>query len=177
EILEQAVASYTGTIVYVSHDRYFINKTATRVFELTDKRLVQYEGNYDYYLDKRDAVMNAAYATGSGRSVVNAAPAKTGSSTADTVSSKNDWETQKKQAAARRKLENDFAACEKEINALEARNTEIDALFEDPDIAVNSVRLRELTGEKSANEAKLEELMQTWEDLYEKLNDAGSPVL
>ena len=89
----------------------------------------------------------------------------------------SDWETQKKIAAARRKLENDFAACEKEINAREARNTEIDALFEDPDIAVNSVRLRELTEEKSANEAKLEELMQTWEDLYEKLNDAGSPVL
>ncbi|MBO4560075.1 MAG: ABC-F family ATP-binding cassette domain-containing protein, partial [Lachnospiraceae bacterium] len=179
EILEQAVASYTGTVVYVSHDRYFINKTATRVFELTDKRLVQYEGNYDYYLDKRDAVMNAAYSTGSGRSVVNTSPAKAGTgSAADTAaSSKNDWETQKKQAAARRKLENDFAACEKEINALEARNTEIDVLFEDPDIAVNSVRLRELTEEKSANEAKLEELMQTWEDLYEKLNDAGSPVL
>ncbi|MBR5967372.1 MAG: ABC-F family ATP-binding cassette domain-containing protein [Lachnospiraceae bacterium] len=178
EILEQAVASYTGTVVYVSHDRYFINKTATRVFELTDKRLVQYEGNYDYYLDKRDAVMNAAYATGSGRAVVNTAPSKSGSaSAADTASSKNDWETQKKLAAARRKLENDFAACEKEINALEARNTEIDALFEDPDIATNSVRLRELTEEKSANEAKLEELMQTWEDLYEKLNDTGSSVL
>ncbi len=195
EILEQAVASYTGTVVYVSHDRYFINKTATRVFELTDKRLVQYEGNYDYYLDKRDAVMNAAYSTGSGRSVVSggntpgkgagtsASGLNTGASgNAPSASSaaaggKNDWETQKKLAAARRKLENDFSACEKEINALEARNTEIDALFEDPDIATNSVRLRELTEEKSANEAKLEELMQTWEDLYEKLNDAGSPVL
>ncbi len=195
EILEQAVASYTGTVVYVSHDRYFINKTATRVFELTDKRLVQYEGNYDYYLDKRDAVMNAAYSTGSGRSVVSggntpgkgagtsASGLNTGASgNAPSASSaaaggKNDWETQKKLAAARRKLENDFSACEKEINALEARNTEIDALFEDPDIATNSVRLRELTEEKSANETKLEELMQTWEDLYEKLNDAGSPVL
>ncbi len=195
EILEQAVASYTGTIVYVSHDRYFINKTATRVFELTDKRLVQYEGNYDYYLDKRDAVMNAAYSTGSGRAVVSggntpgkgagtsASGLNTGASgNAPSASSaaaggKNDWETQKKLAAARRKLENDFAACEKEINALEARNTDIDALFEDPAIATDSVRLKELTDEKSANEGRLEELMQTWEDLYEKLNDTGNSVL
>ena len=84
---------------------------------------------------------------------------------------------QKKLAAARRKTENEFAACEAEIANLEARNEEIDGLFEDPEIATNSVKLRELTEEKSANEAKLEELMQTWEDLYEKLNDSGNTVL
>ncbi|MBO7353153.1 MAG: ABC-F family ATP-binding cassette domain-containing protein, partial [Lachnospiraceae bacterium] len=200
EILEQAVASYTGTVVYVSHDRYFINKTATRVFELTDKRLVQYEGNYDYYLDKRDAVMNASFATGSGRAVVRDGAGQGAGSAADgrakatvpgsagssaqgaaasgaAASGKNDWETQKKLAAARRKTENEFAACEAEIARIEARNEEIDGLFEDPSVATDSVRLRELTEEKSANEEKLEELMQTWEDLYEKLNDSGNTVL
>ncbi len=192
EILEQAISSYTGTIVYVSHDRYFINKTATRVFELTGKRLVQYEGNYDYYLDKRDAVMNAGFNSGGQRAVgsfgtakadktSNSASSAAGSSapTAQGVaaSGKNDWETQKKMASARRKLENEFAACEKEINTLEARNSEIDAMFEDPDIATDSVKLRDLTEEKAANEAKLEALMQTWEDLYEKLNDTGDTVL
>ena len=193
EILEQAVASYTGTIVYVSHDRYFINKTATRVFELTDKRLVQYEGNYDYYLDKRDAVMNAAYSTGSGRAVVQGASAQkpsgsgqgagssssgqSGAAPGAAASGKTDWEARKKLAAARRKLESDFAACEAEIARIEARNEEIDGLFEDPEIATNSVKLRELTEEKSANEEKLEELMQTWEDLYEKLNDSGNSML
>ena len=200
EILEQAVASYTGTVVYVSHDRYFINKTATRVFELTDKRLVQYEGNYDYYLDKRDAVMNASFATGSGRAVVRDGAGQGAGSAADgrakatipgsagssaqgvagsgaAASGKNDWETQKKLAAARRKTENEFAACEAEIARIEARNEEIDGLFEDPSVATDSVRLRELTEERSANEEKLEELMQTWEDLYEKLNDSGNTLL
>ena len=168
EILEQAISSYTGTVVYVSHDRYFINKTATRVFELVDNKLVQYEGNYDYYLDKRDAVMNAAYATGSGHAVT----AKNVTAAVSTAASqgKTDWESQKKQAAARRKLESDFAACEKDINRLEDRNSEIDALFEDPEIATNSVRLRELTEEKAANEDKLAALMETWEQLYEELN-------
>ena len=183
EILEQAISGYTGTIVYVSHDRYFINKTATRVFELTDRRLVQYEGNYDYYLDKRDAVMNAGFNSGGqravgpvGTSAKDTRSGNTSSSSGDT-SSKNDWEVQKKLAAARRKLENEFAACESRINTLESRNAEIDAMFEDPEIATNSVRLRELTEEKAVNEGKLEELMQTWEDLYEKLNDTGDPLL
>lgn len=169
EILEQAISNYTGTVVYVSHDRYFINKTATRVFELVNNKLVQYEGNYDYYLEKRDTVMNAAYSSGSGRAVTAATQSGPASAAASANSGKTDWETQKKQAAARRKLESDFAACEKDISRLETRNAEIDALFEDPEIATNSVRLKELTDERNANEDKLAALMETWEELYEQL--------
>ncbi len=177
DILEQAISSYTGTVVYVSHDRYFINKTATRVFELVDHRLVQYEGNYDYYLEKHDTVMNAEYNSGSGRAVTSAVPGSRSSGSAfspngsaASTSAKTDWNEQKKLAAERRKLENEFASCESEINRIETRNAEIDALFEDPEVATDSVRLRELTQEKEDNEKALAALMETWESLYEKLN-------
>nr|MCR5331981.1 ATP-binding cassette domain-containing protein [Lachnospiraceae bacterium] len=137
EILEEAVSSYTGTVLYVSHDRYFINKTATRVFELTGKQLYQYNGNYDYYLDKRDAVMNSAYQ--STKTAVNTASSGNPSQTAakdqsqsgqvrpsdgsgrqtskntgsgGAVSGAADWERQKQLAAAKRKLTNEFNRCE-----------------------------------------------------------------
>lgn len=178
EILEQAISGYTGTVVYVSHDRYFINKTATRVFELVDKKLVQYEGNYDYYLDKRDTVMNAVR-SGQTTAGVQAARKNNVSQTPAVLPSqgKADWTEQKQQAANRRKLESEFNKCESEINRLESRNSEIDTLFEDPDIATNSVRLRELSEERETNEAALSKLMETWEELYEKLNDDSGSVL
>ena len=241
EILEDAIAGYTGTVLYVSHDRYFINKTATRVFELTGGRLMQYEGNYDYYLDKYDAVMNATYGAGrlKGPGSAPGAGGSQGQSGASGVGSfqgsgsshgsnnaygtggsqgqscaygtdslkgqgsalgfgttgstgkaagyssvqgaapsgKLDWAQQKQQAAARRKLENEFAKCEEDINLLEVRNAEIDALYEDPAVATDSVRLKELTLERSANDEKLEQLMEKWEDLYEQLNDDSSSLL
>lgn len=187
EILEQAIANYTGTVVYVSHDRYFINKTATRVFELVNNRLVQYEGNYDYYLDKRETVMNATAAAfntpaapSSGTGALGGfrnVPGTSGTASSSSNLGKLDWAAQKQQAAIRRKLESDFAKCESEINRLESRNSEIDTLFEDPGVATDSVKLRELTDERSSNDKRLEELMETWEDLYEKLNDDSSTLL
>lgn len=190
EILEQAISGYTGTVVYVSHDRYFINKTATRVFELVNNKLVQYEGNYDYYLDKRDIVMGNLSDSNTGSSASlggfrNVSAGNPGSASGNTsaagsasvTTGKQDWASQKQQAAARRRLESEFSKCESEINRLEARNSEIDALFEDPAVATDSVKLRELTGEHSDNEAQLEILMQKWEDLYEKLNDDSGSML
>ena len=180
EILEEAISGYTGTVLYVSHDRYFINKTATRVFELTSKQLYQYNGNYDYYLDKRDAVMNAAYANpSSGKTEDRNTRAK-----ADPFASANiaagtaaDWEMQKQLAAAKRKLTNEFNRCEEEIKKLEDRNSEIDEQFLDPETATNSVLLSELTRERSENEQMLNSLMEKWEDLYEKLNDDSGSLL
>lgn len=190
EILEQAISGYTGTVVYVSHDRYFINKTATRVFELVNNKLVQYEGNYDYYLDKRDIVMGnlsdsntgSSASLGGFRNVSAGNPGSASDNTsaagsASVTTGKQDWASQKQQAAARRRLESEFSKCESEINRLEARNSEIDALFEDPAVATDSGKLRELTGERSDNEAQLEILMQKWEDLYEKLNDDSGSML
>ena len=69
EILEKALNEYTGTVLYVSHDRYFINQTATRILDLVNKSLVNYIGNYDYYLEKKDA-LTAAYTNTSSSTIV-----------------------------------------------------------------------------------------------------------
>ena len=180
EILEEAISGYTGTVLYVSHDRYFINKTATRVFELTSKQLYQYNGNYDYYLDKRDAVMNAAYANpSSGKTEDRNTRAKADPSASANIAAGTaaDWEMQKQLAAAKRKLTNEFNRCEEEIKKLEDRNSEIDEQFLDPETATNSVLLSELTRERSENEQMLNSLMEKWEDLYEKLNDDSGSLL
>ncbi|MCR5685977.1 MAG: ATP-binding cassette domain-containing protein [Lachnospiraceae bacterium] len=169
EILEEAISGYTGTVLYVSHDRYFINRTATRVFELDEGILYIYNGNYDYYLDKRDAVKNAHY-TGTASAAGSSASSANDSGRDLRTQGAADWETQKKEAAARRKLENEFKTCENKIKTLEDRNAEIDRLFLDDTIVTDAVRLRELTEEKESNEALLETLLETWESLYERLN-------
>ncbi|MCR5324499.1 MAG: ABC-F family ATP-binding cassette domain-containing protein [Lachnospiraceae bacterium] len=176
EILEEAISGYTGTVLYVSHDRYFINKTATRVFELTGKQLYQYNGNYDYYLDKRDAVMNAVYSAGSQNNTTGRNSDLNKVSASDNTGSA-DWEKQKQLAAAKRKLTNEFNRCEEEIKRLEERNAEIDKQFLDPETATNSVLLAELTKEQADNNEKLESLLEKWEELYEKLNDDSGSML
>ena len=180
EILEEAVSGYTGTVLYVSHDRYFINKTATRVFELTGKQLYQYNGNYDYYLEKREAVMNAAYTN---TSVSSAVAAKSATVSAPgsipavrSTDSATDWEKQKQIAAAKRKLTNEFNRCEEDIKKLEDRNSQIDEQFLDPATATDPVLLGKLTEERNENNEKLEALLEKWEELYEKLNDDSSSV-
>ncbi len=168
EILEQAIAQYTGTVIYVSHDRYFINKTATRVFELVNHDVVLYNGNYDYYLEKRDIVMAAR------------SSADTAASASDTIEakkavSKEDWMQAKKVQAQRRKLESELEKCEAEIHALEARNEELDILAQADEVCTNSVKLLEISNEKQKNDERLAELMENWEDIYEKLSlDSGS---
>lgn len=160
EILEQAIANYEGTVIYVSHDRYFIKKTATRIFELINKGFVQFTGNYDYYIEKRELLPGIAPAASS--STVSAAPASS--------NLKEDWAQQKKQAAEKRKLESEFAKTEKKIAELEARNSELEEMMQQPDIATQSHKLMELTTEKEHNDNELEQLMLLWEELYEKIN-------
>lgn len=171
EILEQAINNYEGTVIYVSHDRYFINKTATRIFELINKGFVQFDGTYDYYLEKRD-LLPGIVAANQAKIQVNKASL---SDTTTTV--KDDWETQKKKQAAKRKLENEFKNCEEKIAKLEARNAEIDEEMAKPENATQSHKLMELTQEQDANSQQLEELMALWEDLYEKINDDNSSLL
>ncbi|MBR4816251.1 MAG: ABC-F family ATP-binding cassette domain-containing protein [Lachnospiraceae bacterium] len=169
EILEQAVSSYKGTVIYVSHDRYFINKTATRIMELKDKHFICFDGTYDYYLEKRDMLLELDKNSSSGKSEksgtgtgASSAPAATGS--------KESWENAKKQQAMQRKLENEFKHTEEEISRLEQRNEELDELMSLPENATVSSKLMELSKEHDENDRKLEELMEKWEELYEKLN-------
>ncbi len=162
EILEDALNSYTGTVLYVSHDRYFINRTATRILELTGRTFLCYIGNYDYYLEKRDTM--AALHAGS--------PAQNGAadgrSPGETVSdTRLDWQAQKEQKARERKRLNDLKKTEEEIAALEARNAEIDERSSLPEVCTNMSELLKLTKEKEENEARLAGLYEVWEGLAE----------
>lgn len=175
EILEDALNAYTGTILYVSHDRYFINKTAHRILDLNRKTLTNYLGNYDYYLEKKDeqlakidaAVSAAGCQPGSGKLPA----ADTGSHKTETANAsadaKQDWKTQKEQQAAQRKRENDLKRCESEIDALESRNAEIEALMSSPEICTDVARLQDLSKEKEEIDEKLAGLMEKWELLSE----------
>ena len=188
EILEQALASYTGTVLFVSHDRYFINKTATRILDLYNSNLVNYIGNYDYYLEKREelsAVATAAQAavatnrnsvgksdnapaafasdavTGSGNAYNNSSAATQSGST------KSDWQAQKEEQARLRKLNNDIKKLEDAIEKLEKRNEEIDELLTHEDIFTDVTKLMELNKEKNEVETQLEELFEKWSELNE----------
>lgn len=155
EILENAINHYTGTVLYVSHDRYFINKTATRILDLTGHSLLNYIGNYDYYLEKKEDV-ERAHLKETGEEPV---------ADVDTTVGKMDWQQQKEEKARQRKLENDIKKCEDSIHKLETRNDEIDALLAKEEIYTNVSKLMELNKEKKEIEEQLEQLMESWEAL------------
>ena len=179
EILENALNNYEGTVLYVSHDRYFINKTATRILDLTAGRFFNYIGNYDYYLEKRDAVMEAAASQDNAASSTrtqsahgsDARFAQTETSQAPAASqNKQDWKAQKEQQALLRKQENDLKKCEDRIAKLEERNSWIDSEMSKPEIATNSVKLQELAAEQAKNNEELDILFAKWEELAELVN-------
>ncbi len=169
EILEQAVSSYKGTVIYVSHDRYFINKTATRIMELKDKHFITFDGTYDYYLEKRDMLISLAE-NGSGKNNASSAPETKAAASSETAGSRESWENAKKQQALQRKLENEFKKTEEEINSLEQRNSELDELMQLPENATVPSKLLELSAEHEKNAERLEILMKQWEELYERIN-------
>ena len=171
EILENALNNYEGTVLYVSHDRYFINKTATRILDLTANQLYNYIGNYDYYLEKHDAVMSASAASKTSQNQKASASTLSAGSEDSLVSrNKMDWKAQKEEQARLRKLENDLKKCEDRIAKLEERNTLIDAEMSKPEIATNSVKLQELANEQTRNNEELEILFERWEELAEEVN-------
>ncbi len=168
EILEQALNNYTGTVLYVSHDRYFINQTATRILELVNQTFVNYIGNYDYYLEKKEE-LTAVYASSSAASSA-ASPAGAASDTAaesKLTESKLSWQEQKEQQALERKRKNELKRTEERIAVLEERNAEIDELMTKEEVYSNSVKCQELSLEKASNDTELEELYEKWEGLAE----------
>lgn len=160
EILEDALNHYEGTVLYVSHDRYFINRTAHRILELTGKHFINYIGNYDYYLEKR-SIQNP--------SVSNGAPLQKGMSTQDNIvhtdSGRQDWKAQKEEQARIRKRENDLKKCEEKINRLESRLSEINSEMSDPGIGTQVLRLQDLSKEQMELQTQLEKLYEEWEHL------------
>ena len=192
EILEDALNEYTGTVLYVSHDRYFINQTATRILELTNHTLVNYIGNYDYYMEKKEE-LTRAYASspadnGQDRKAVGAdgtglagfassdserpgsaaagqiAPGENSARSTDSNGSgKMDWKAQKEEQARLRKKENRIRKIEEEIEKLEARNKEIDEEFLKPETGTDLPKCQELAKEQNENNDRLQELYEDWE--------------
>ena len=146
EILEDALNSYTGTVLYVSHDRYIINKTATRILDLCEKSLTQYLGNYEYYLEKK------AGQTSSFANAKASAPNAPSSAEASSAS-KQDWKNRKEEQAAKRKKENELKKCEE--------------MMAEPDVCTDVAKLQELSKKKEENESMLNDLYEKWEELSE----------
>ena len=159
EILESALNQYTGTVFFVSHDRYFINQTATRILDLTGKTVINYIGNYDYYLEKREEQTAFHVTAGQAEARV---PEKTSAV-------KMDWEQQKKEQARIRKQENAIKKVEADIEAKEQAIAEIDEKLADPAIATNSAKLNELGSLRAKEQEALDELYEQWETLSSEL--------
>ena len=157
EILEEALNSYTGTVLYVSHDRYFINQTATRILDLTNQSVVNYIGDYDYYLEKKEELTEKYAPT---------AQEATEEAKEETPSEgKLTWQQQKEEQARKRKQENELKKVETRIEELETRDKEIDDTLVLPDVCTNVGRCAELSREKDKIQAELEELYEKWEEL------------
>lgn len=158
EILENAINNYTGTVLYVSHDRYFINQTASRILELTNTKLINYLGNYDYYEEKKEE-LTATFAPKEEK----AKAEKT------TSSNKQDYLERKAEAARIRKLKNDISKVEEKIKKYEDRLNELDEMVADPSVSTNSAKLNEIGKEQNEISDKLDKLMEEWEILSDQL--------
>ncbi len=154
EILEQALNRYKGTVLFVSHDRYFINKTATRILNLTGQTLINYLGNYDYYLEKCKELTRIYVPGQEGRPQTEAES-----------SGKTEWKQKKEEQARLRKLENDRRKTEDAIEEAEGRIKELEEAFLDSEIATNSAKLQELHREYEEKQQELEALYEKWEEL------------
>ncbi|WP_035767207.1 ABC-F family ATP-binding cassette domain-containing protein [Butyrivibrio sp. NC2002] len=179
EILEDAINNYEGTVLYVSHDRYFINKTASRILDLTHGSIINYIGNYDYYEEHceeqtsriasvadpsygKSTVMSTDLSTGETKTRSTSEPKSPASSQGQA-----DWKAQKEEAARRRKQEAALKKCEEEIAKLEERNEKINEELSDPAVATDLAKVRKLSDELSENESRLSNLYDEWAELSE----------
>lgn len=191
EVLENALNSYEGTVLYVSHDRYFINHTASRILSLTQKVLLNYPGNnaekaperfignYDFYLEKsaqvQEALLQDAYRDGQGWGPAGEAPAAAGRSfaasqaAAPVSSEKQNWAQQKEEQARLRKAANDLRKCEEKISSIEEEISSLDGQMALPENYSNAAKLAELAGRKETLEESLAELYERWEELSENV--------
>lgn len=152
EILENALNSYTGTVLFVSHDRYFINSTATRIIELANKTVVNYIGNYDYYLEKKD--------------ILGAKPITNNiSKSSSSAISKLNWQEEKVKQAQQKKIKNEIKRTEERMALIEAEIEELDNMYDDPAISSDTAKLMEIHTRKEALSKELDELYDKWGEL------------
>ncbi|MGN0241450.1 MAG: ABC transporter ATP-binding protein, partial [Candidatus Weimeria sp.] len=150
------------TVLYVSHDRYFVNQTADRILELKADGIHEYLGNYDYYLQKRDDIKSDYGLSSDVKEEETEENIQAGSAL--------DWKKQKEEARARQKKEREIKSIEDRIEKLESKKDEINSQFEDPEIAKNSAKLNDLTGQFNALEEELKKLYHSWEELSEAID-------
>ncbi len=155
EILESALNNYEGTCFYISHDRYFVNKTAHRILELSDNTFCEYLGNYDYYLEKKEAKQAANIAN------------KESCAKAELTESAKDYKAMKEIQAAKRKKENEIKKLEDKISDYENQISELDTIMSLPENATNSARLHELSDKQAALMEELDAMYEKWEELQE----------
>ncbi len=153
EILENALKNYTGTLLYVSHDRYFINQTATRILDLTPTGITSYIGNYDYYVEQQ--------------LVSTAREEEKSTAVKIETAAKKDWKQAKEEQAKERKKQNELKRCEERIDELENLIASIDQQMGDSSIATNVEQLTKLSREQEAAKEELEQLYEQWELLSE----------
>ncbi len=158
EILESALNNYEGTLLYVSHDRYFINRTADRILELKNHGFREYLGNYDYYLEKKDQISASDNSDNKNQTAVES-------------ENKLDWKAQKEYQAGLRKIQNRLNEVEKKIEALETEKEKLEKALSDPVNSYNSAKLNELTAKLSAVDDELLPLMDDWEMISEELEE------
>lgn len=164
EILENALNSYTGTVLYVSHDRYFINTTATRIIELVGQTTVNYIGNYDYYIEKKDALTAAALA---GKPVDSSSAVSAAQKNAQKESAKADWKQSKEEQALLKKKKNELKKTEERITVIEDRLKAIEEESALPEVCTDTARLLELHKESTKLSEELDTLYEKWEELSE----------
>ena len=158
EILEDALNNYEGTVLFVSHDRYFINKTATRILDLTGKRLINYIGNYDYYLEKKETLEAA---------LLEEVPKE--DQPLATSANKQNWQTKKEEQKELRKIQNELKKIEDEVAKLEEANAKLEEELANPEIAANVGKLMEVHKQKEANDERINALLERWEELSENV--------
>ncbi len=159
EILENAINNYEGTVLYISHDRYFIDKTSERTLELSPDGIAQYLGNYTYYMEKKNECERIAALENAGKPEQKEQPVIS--------DSKSDWLMQKEVQAKARKKANEIKKIEDKIEKSETRIKELDEALFDPEISSDSEKITELYNEKSSLTDELEDLYEKWEELQE----------
>ena len=171
EVLEEAIRNYEGTVLYVSHDRYFINKTATRIIELFSNRFDNYIGNYDYYIEKKEDVRAYGELQQKDKEPLEAIDPEEAQRLEEKESKRLDWENQKELSAKRRKWQNALQKAEEKIAKLEERKEELTASMEE--VGSDVGRLMEIHREQEAIEKELEEQYAIWEESSLELENLG----
>ena len=161
EILENAINNYTGTVLYVSHDRYFINTTASRIIELTHHTIINYIGNYDYYIENKDILTEK---------VLKSVPASSENVPANKIADTNnttkaDWKQSKEEMAKQRKIKNELKRVEERIADIEEQIKDIDEIYNAPETATDTAKLIELHNNKEKLSTELDELYEKWDNL------------